>query len=234
MVTNVVVAVVTSPKRQTEYASAIRATWGASFKKLYIFSHKTGDYIDEVVPTRTDYIRSTWEELNALRVLYNKHPHSPWYFKCDDDAWVHGPRLSALLSKYDHTEKWYLGEPYTFMRADNTTLSFCLGGTGYAISNALMQLINSSLLEDSPSRISDVQVGELTLRHSITCTKLVGSFARSLSEYIPQQLTPDMYKHINVELHTPVSFHYMTPESMHIAELMYRVFFSNEHCGVPV
>mmetsp|Transcript_2530 Transcript_2530/g.3843 ORF Transcript_2530/g.3843 Transcript_2530/m.3843 type:complete len:311 (-) Transcript_2530:828-1760(-) len=168
---DIAVAVVTFKGRQEETVQAIRDTWGSDFPKVeYVSCTAKEGLITAVVPENSIYERTSWEEMNSLRILHEKYPDSPWYMKTDDDAYVNVKALVKSLKGYDTNQVHYLGQPMKFKKHKH---NYCAGGVGYILSNAAMKKIYSRLLEPLKSCCSDVQVGRLLaeeLNISTPCT----------------------------------------------------------------
>ena len=66
-------------------------------------------------------------------------PQYDWYIFIDDDTFIFIDRLKKLLTQYDQTDLYYIGNELNHIQKE-----FCLymsGGGGYAISNGLYKLI---------------------------------------------------------------------------------------------
>jgi len=169
---NIIVAVVTSRYRQNETVPAIKKTWGPGFAHLDYYSATQGPLVTQVVPTDPRWARSSWEEMNALKKMYEMYPDAPWYYKCDDDAYVRPSALAEVASRYDPAKDWYIGNR---MNYGDTGRSYCTGGCGYLVSNSLMKKLAPRLLDPIKSCCSDVQVGDLVSNvtdGSVICTHL--------------------------------------------------------------
>jgi len=144
---------------------AVANTWGSDFAHVHYFSER-GDPrlgIVQVVndPSKT---RASAEEMATLKFLADTYPDSPWYYKADDDAYLHVPHLADLASRYDPGKDWYIGTQLLYDRGGGSVQKYCSGGVGYLISNSLMKRIASTLSSAIESCCSDVQVGTLVQR----------------------------------------------------------------------
>ena len=162
IVTNIVIAITTTVSHHGTFVPAIRNTWGSNFAHLHVYSEKDdpGQGIVQVAHDPSK-VRASAEELAALRHLADTHPDAPWYYKADDDAYLHAARLDRLAAAYDAAQPWYIGQTLWYDRGDGTNQHYCAGGVGYLISNALMKLLYPRLLDPIESCCSDVHVGKL-------------------------------------------------------------------------
>jgi hypothetical protein len=238
---NIAVAVVTFQGRQERSIPAIKATWGRDFPIIeYVSATEEEGLITVHVPENTSYARSSWEEMNALKVLYEKYPQSPWYMKADDDAYVNVHVLTKALAAYDATKDYYLGQPITYTEKENNqvNIQYCAGGVGYLISNSAMKKIYHRLLEPLSSCCSDVQIGKLLteeLPSTSPCTPLQGVMyiANHLSAYMLLQDAASTGKlrfasvpsqdPIQVILKQIVGFHYVDPNAQYMLRLIYQL-----------
>lgn len=165
LITNIVVGITTTVHRQNVSVPAIANTWGSDFAHVHYFSER-GDPRLGIVQVVNDpsKARASAEEMATLKFLADTYPDSPWYYKADDDAYLHAPHLADLALRYDPSKDWYIGTQLPYDRGDGSVQKYCAGGVGYLISNSLMKRIASSLSAPIESCCSDVQVGTLVQR----------------------------------------------------------------------
>jgi Fringe-like len=165
LITHIVVGVTTTIHRQHLSVPAIANTWGSDFAHVHFFSER-GDPALGIVQCANDPTkqRASAEEMATLKYLAETYPDAPWYYKADDDAYLHASKLADIASRYDSTGDWYIGQPLQYDRGNATFQKYCAGGVGYLISNGLMKRIVASLMQPIESCCSDVQVGTLVQR----------------------------------------------------------------------
>lgn len=97
----------------------------------------------------SDAERCAWGQVSDT---YKAFPEAEWYVLGDDDTYFVPPALEALLSRYDASQRWYIGptseSPQQNVRAGKYILStgaqlgnYAFGGGGIAISVALMKVV---------------------------------------------------------------------------------------------
>lgn len=161
-VATIVVAITTTVSHHKTVVPAILNTWGRDFQHLHFYSERSDDALSIVqVDNDPTKVRASAEELAALRHLADTYPDAPWYYKADDDAYVHADRLRDLVAAYNSSQPWYIGERLEYKRSNDTLQNYCAGGVGYLISNALMKRLYPRLKDPIESCCSDVHVGTL-------------------------------------------------------------------------
>ncbi|KAH9251373.1 hypothetical protein BASA81_010784 [Batrachochytrium salamandrivorans] len=180
LITNIVVAVLTSQYTQNESIPAIKQTWGAQFAHLEFFSATAlPGLVTKVVPTDKRYARSSMEDMHAMRILFETYPNAEWYLKTDDDAFVNVPVLLQSLADFPPQQPWFLGQPLMFNPSNRSkpTVQYCAGGAGSLWSQSMMKQLVAGL--KSPPHLdyccSDVQYGKILseANHGAkTCTLL--------------------------------------------------------------
>jgi len=240
---DIAVAVVTFKGRQEETIRAIRDTWGSDFPKIeYVSGTAKEGIITVVVPENSTYARSSWEEMNALKVLHDKYPDSPWYMKADDDSYVNVKTILKILEGYDSNEIHYIGKVIPWEKDNH---NYCAGGVGYILSNAAMKKLYPRLLEPLKSCCSDVQVGRLLseeLNNSAPCVaaKDFVYVAREFRAYMSSVsgklvFSPPPYLERSegelakkVLLEKVVGFHYVSADMQYALRIFYVFSKNNE------
>lgn len=235
---DIAVAVVTFKGRQEQTVPAIKDTWGSDFPIIeYVSATAQDGIITAAVHDNAAYARTSWEEMNALKILYENYPYSPWYMKVDDDAYVNVNVLLQALSGYDPRDEYYLGQPLTYNNNDNHGITqYCAGGVGYVISNSAMKKIYHRLLEPIESCCSDVQIGKLLTEELNTenpCKPMDGVIylANHLSLHMVQQGGEQGNLRIHsaesedakyVILNRVVGYHYVNADMQYALRLLYK------------
>ena len=237
VIEDIAVAVLTFSGRQNESVPAILQSWASAFRHLYFFSN-TSQWADSsysvlTVPhdedPRTGGPRSSWEEMHALHALHELQPDSPWYYKCDDDAWVDGAALQSLVSGLDSSLSYYIGSrlwvplwPY----------AYCAGGCGYLLSNGLMRRIHAQLVQPLYGLPSDVRLGHITAQLNLSCLDHVHFFGQNIDTSMPW--INDGEPGHRAALLDPIAFHYVQPQQQAQYEFLYHSLRSSRRALPPL
>ena len=241
---DIAVAVVTFEGRQEETIRAIRDTWGSDFPKIeYVSGAAKEGLITVVVPKNSTFARSSWEEMNALKILYDKYPDSPWYMKADDDSYVNVKSTLKMLENYDSKDSHYIGKVLPWEKDNH---NYCAGGVGYILSNAAMKKLYPRLLEPLQSCCSDVQVGrllseELSNLNPCASVKDFVYVAREFRAYMSSSVSgklvfspPPTFERSEGELakkvllEKVVGYHYVTADMQYALRMFYAFSKDNE------
>ena len=103
-----------------------------------------------------------------------------WFARADDDVYIRGSHLSALLRSIDSNLPHYIGQPGQGRSEDIGQLNlayddnFCMGGTAYIISRETLRRIGpyiSTCLRNLFSIHDDVEIGRCIHKFAgISCT----------------------------------------------------------------
>jgi len=233
-VQNVAVGVVGATKYLHSRGRAVADTYAKEFQTLHFFTstpeENVPDYIPNhiTVPTSWNYVRSTWEEMNALATLYNMYPDSPWYLKVDDDTWINADQIDKLMSRFNSSEDHYLGHSWLWGTTPGT--DYC-AGNAYLLSNSLMRKIHGDLLKPFSDlhRWSDVRIGELTRIHGVHCRNMTRFVPLTLWETIDWAEVPARFRNgewnlpnsILERFQAPLSIHWVEPRFMYYYHFFY-------------
>ena len=241
LITHIVVGITTTIHRQHLSVPAITNTWGSDFAHVHFFSER-GDPALGIVQCANDpsKARASAEEMATLKYLADTYPDAPWYYKADDDAYLHASKLADVASRYDPQGDWYIGLPLSYDRGNTTFQKYCAGGVGYLISNGLMKRIASTLMQPIESCCSDVQVGTLVQRAlhrsdgDTICTQPPGDahvffasgspvrpsgFDTTFNMTVLHNLVVDNAK--RTMLSNAVGFHYVSPIEQYVVRSLY-------------
>ena len=211
---DVLIGVVTFGARQNRSVPAIMATWGRHFPHILYYSN-TSHYPDSTyritpMPLLADGGPRDYGEMNTLYQLYLHDPHSPWYYKADDDTWINPHRLATLLGSLDPSVPYLIGAR---LHQHQWPHSYCHGGAGYAISQGLMRLMHPHLLEPLHVGVSDVQVGHIAARYNVSCLHYPSFLSHSMEVYLQADSPHRMSGEEELmRLSTAISFHHVNPE----------------------
>lgn len=103
-----------------------------------------------------------------------------WFARADDDVYIRGVELAAMLRSLDSGKAHYIGQPGQGRPEDigrlamSQTDNFCMGGTVYIMSRQTLRLIGphiSTCLRKLYSVHDDVEIGRCVRHYAgISCT----------------------------------------------------------------
>jgi len=228
-VKSVAVGVVGAEKFLHTRGRAVADTYANEFETFHFFTatpaERVPDYIPNhiTVPTSWKYVRSTWEEMNALSQLYTMYPDSPWYLKVDDDTWINAHQLENMMSQFNSSEDHYLGHAWLWGTTPGT--DYC-AGNAYLLSNSLMRKIHADLLEPFTNhRWSDVRLGELTRSHGVYCRNITRFVPLTLWEAIDWTEVPARFRNGEWNLPNSILDRFQAPISIHWVEPRFMYYF---------
>jgi len=222
-VKNVAVGVVGATRFLHSRGRAVADTYAKEFETLHFFTSteegSVPDYIPNhiTVPTSRQYVRSAWEEMNALVTLYNMYPNSPWYLKVDDDTWINADQIDKLISRFNSSEDHYLGHAGT---------DYC-AGNAYLLSNSLMRKIHGDLLQPFAQLYSwsYVRIGELTKNHGAFCRNMTRFVPSTLWEAIDWAEVPARFRTGEWNLPNSILERFQAPISLHNVEPRFMYYY---------
>jgi hypothetical protein len=145
---------------RSSYAEGVLATWArrrclrlvhsasdqtaAGFVLLQPLTFDASPHMDMLRPSLPrahhvalpQHFSATMRTEALLPLALEQHPGAAWFFKCDDDAFVHGERLVLALLARNASEPSLVGHlsPLKF-----GAYRFLSGGAGYALSHAALR-----------------------------------------------------------------------------------------------
>jgi hypothetical protein len=101
-----------------------------------------------------------------MRFAVQRNPQPKYIFKCDDDTWVHLPRLLELVSHLPATAQ-YVGDNHGYRCRrwyQNQMHDYAHGGAGYLLDLPTAQAVAEKLQVQWGTSCEDLEVGRL-MRH---------------------------------------------------------------------
>ncbi|ALC38773.1 CG9109, partial [Drosophila busckii] len=121
-----------------------------------------------------------------------------WLMLVDDDTLLSVPRLSVLLSCYNHSELIYLGERYGYRLHAADGFNYHTGGAGIAFSLPLLRLLLQRCSCPAPAAPDDMILG-----YCLQALGVAALHAPQLHQARPQDYAAELLQ----QLPPPISFH---------------------------
>ncbi|KAL7740663.1 hypothetical protein ACLKA6_000036 [Drosophila palustris] len=199
--THIYFAIKTCAKFHKERIPIIERTWAVDAKQRKYYS----DVADADIPTistglpnvPTGHCAKTLAILQLSLKDIRQLTDIRWLMLVDDDTLLSVPRLSALLSCYNHTEHIYLGERYGYRLYAPDGFNYHTGGAGIVLSVPLLRLIVEHCSCPAASAPDDMILG-----YCLQALGVPALHASGLHQARPQDYAPEL-----LHLNAPVSFH---------------------------
>ncbi|KAH8263371.1 hypothetical protein KR044_007812 [Drosophila immigrans] len=200
-------AIKTCAKFHKERIPIIERTWAQDARQRKYYS----DVADASIPTistglpnvPTGHCAKTLAILQLSLKDIRQFADIRWLMLVDDDTLLRCvcacvvPRLSALLSCYNHTEHIYLGERYGYRLYAPDGFNYHTGGAGIVLSVPLVRLIVEHCSCPAASAPDDMILG-----YCLQALGVPALHASGLHQARPQDYAPDL-----LQLNAPISFH---------------------------
>ncbi|XP_034472167.1 beta-1,3-glucosyltransferase [Drosophila innubila] len=194
-------AIKTCAKFHKERIPIIERTWAADAKRRKYYS----DVADADIPTistglpnvPTGHCAKTLAILQLSLKDITQLTDIRWLMLVDDDTLLSVPRLSALLSCYNHTEHIYLGERYGYRLYAPDGFNYHTGGAGIVLSVPLVRLIVEQCSCPAANAPDDMILG-----YCLQALGVPALHASGLHQARPQDYAPEL-----LHLNAPISFH---------------------------
>jgi len=213
----------------------VRDTWGKKCNKTLFFSSKHDKVLPAIgLPVEEGRDNLFMKTQLALKYLLKNHKdEADWFVKADDDTFIIVENLRFLLNEFSSDDGLYLGHRF---KSEYVKQGYMSGGAGYVLSNkALHQFVKG--IEQSKCEISsfpeDILVGACLERMNVRAvdTRDVEMKQRFFPFQPKYHLIDGLlngnswfWDHSYYAPETgedccstyTISFHYITPEMMHV------------------
>ncbi|XP_030555941.1 beta-1,3-glucosyltransferase [Drosophila novamexicana] len=194
-------AIKTCAKFHKERIPIIERTWAPDAMRRKYYS----DVADAGIPTistgqanvPTGHCAKTLAILQLSLKDINEQADIRWLMLVDDDTLLSVPRLSALLSCYNHTAHMYLGERYGYRLYAPDGFNYHTGGAGIVLSVPLVRLMVEHCSCPAASAPDDMILGYCLQALGVPAVHVPG-----LHQARPQDYAPEL-----LQLNAPISFH---------------------------